>query len=134
MQSSLDAQMAAYRGRPVFFDPLFGNNGDRLITAGSEHALRAWQVRRASRPEDADVIVVNGGGGMLDLYPVPVAAVHRYLVEFPRTPLIVLPQSYDFKAVDFAGLFAGRRAPVTLFARERYSRAFLATLSLPPSV
>jgi exopolysaccharide biosynthesis predicted pyruvyltransferase EpsI len=134
MPSSLDGQMAAYRGRPVFFEPLGGNNGDRLLTAGSEAALRKWQVQRASQPEDAEVIVVNGSGGMRDIFPTVVATLKHYLVEFPQTPLIVLPTSYDFKLVDFPSLFSGRRAPVTLFARERYSRELLGKMLLSPSV
>src|SRR5262245_13644951 len=99
MLSSLDRQMVAYRGRPVFFDSLSGNNGDRLISAGSEAALRAWQVRRTFMPDDAEVIIINGGGGMLDPYTGPVTALKHYLVEFPHIPLIVLPQSYDFKVI-----------------------------------
>lgn len=132
--SPLDAIMAPYRGRPVFFDPLSGNNGDRLITAGSEEALRTWQVRRVARPAEADLIVVNGGGGMLDYYGPPLAALRSFLERFPSTRVVVLPQSYHFEKVDFAAVFADRRAPVTLFARERYSREWLRKAALPPAV
>jgi hypothetical protein len=61
------AELAPYRGRAIFFEPLEGNNGDKLIQLGSRTLLRSLGVILMREPKHAEVIVFNGGFAMSDI-------------------------------------------------------------------
>ena len=131
---SVAEALAAWRGRRVFFEPLIGNNGDDLIKMGAQRALNDAGVELVAAPADAEAIVINGGGGMVEFSKAGIGALRSILDGFPETPLIILPQSYKFESLDFAGLFRSRPAPATLFARERVSLGILDGLEMPDCV
>ena len=123
-------ELAAYRGRHVFFEPLSGNNGDKLIEMGSRVALSRAGVALVRRPEQAALIVVNGGAGMTDVW----GAVHRlesYTKGFPGTPILVLPSTFYFTATDFSSIFTNRESGVTLYSRDLTSLKTLQALQFP---
>lgn len=116
----------------MYFIPLGGNNGDHLLALGSRHALARAGIEPAATQEEADAIVVNGGGGItVELWSPGFGSLRRLAGLAPSKPLIVLPSSYLATATDLATCFVDRRAPLWLFARERFSLAFLDRLSFP---
>ncbi len=122
--ASVVEALAPYRGKKVkfhYFPYPNGNNGDRLIEKGAFRALEDAGVDLVEDPKDASLIVMNGGGAMVEFYAAGLDTLRMYLRDFADTPLIVLPQSYKFETLDFPALFADRRVPCTLFARERVS-------------
>lgn len=118
------------QGKRVYFDPLRGNHGDTLLRLAAERLLEHGQVARVPSPEEAEVIVLNGGGAMsagwfgLDLLA-------RYNREHPDLPLVVWPSSFLVETDSFAASFVGRRAPVWLWSREPYSLKLLETVRFP---
>jgi len=117
--------LSQYRERRVLFDSLHGNNGDALIEMGSRIALQSAGVRLVHKPEEAELIVLNGGAAMTDIWTHGLNTLRKYNELFPDTPLLILPSSFSFKQTDFATLFNERKSPAFLFARERYSLAIL---------
>lgn len=124
-----------YSGADVFLEPLDGNHGDRLILLGTERVMRQMDFRRVDDPHKADLILVNGGGG---LFVQPWCSdLHRfraYAQGFIDTPMVVLPSSFYWGNANLAECFARRRAPATLFARGPGSLVRLQTAGLPGSV
>jgi len=110
-----------WKGQPVWFVRLPGNNGDRLIQLGSRAALSREGIRLTTDPRRAAAIVINGGGAMTEGYRGEewlVSASRRH----PDKPLVVLPST--FQLCQPARLFAAlqrRPAPTVLFAREETS-------------
>lgn len=111
----------------IFFEPLWGNNGDKLITMGSLVLLRRCQVRRVRSPKKADIIVINGGGGMRPVFR-GVDVLNAYLKKYPGKIVIVLPSSWQFEHGPLDLVLTQREAPVYLYAREPYSYELLKTL------
>ncbi|MEL7484716.1 MAG: polysaccharide pyruvyl transferase family protein [Planctomycetota bacterium] len=131
---SVDGVMRSLVGRRVYFEKLHGNNGDDLIRMGALLAMEAAGLETIDSPDDADVIVINGGGGMIDESKGVVRTLREHLDRSPDREIVVLPQSYKFETVDFASFFRGRSAPTTLFTRERYSLAFLESAGVSAEV
>jgi exopolysaccharide biosynthesis predicted pyruvyltransferase EpsI len=128
----VSATLQKYRAKKLFFDPLdFGNNGDKIIELGTRSLFESIGITPVRKRATADVIVLNGGGAMSDLYTGGIAAVEEANRKYGHIPLIVLPQSYYFERTEFPRLFRGRSAPVTLFARERQSYARLSAMRFP---
>jgi exopolysaccharide biosynthesis predicted pyruvyltransferase EpsI len=82
-------------------------------------------------PEDADLILFEGGGYMNDIWYGPVLL--RQVLRRHRKPVAVAPQSYAFRGTDFMGMLPRDRS-VTLFSRERYSLEHLSEMTRPPNV
>lgn len=118
-------------GRRVYFEPLGGNNGDILLEHASRRALSDAGVEATEDEVGADVIVINGGGGMKDGCRQVLAALRRHARAQPERELIILPSSFWMREFDLAALLRPRRAPTTIFARERVSLDFLQKLDLP---
>src|SRR5436853_308259 len=56
------------RNKKVYFEPLFGNHGDKLIEVGSSLFLQRMAVHWVRNPATADIIVINGGAAMTDIW------------------------------------------------------------------
>jgi len=126
LQNSLDivpvlSEIRDKHGHTFFLDPLFGNHGDSLILMGCRRLLGNLSIDQKRNIAEVDVIALNGGGAMTDLYPNVLAKIRDYSGAHPDKPLVIMPSSFDFKNTDFAGLFRGRTAPAYVFAREKYS-------------
>lgn len=100
---------------------LVGNNGDRLILAGTQRIYKDLGVKLVDRPEDAGLIVIGGNGGMIETFKVIPGIFRRYCQEYPNTPLCVLPSSFYYPTRPLAEDIGQRSAPVVLFCRERIS-------------
>lgn len=130
----LDAELAQFRGKRIFFEPLEGNNGDELIEMGSHTLLRSIDAKLVGNPKQADAIVVNGGAGMTDIWSHGLGTLKKYNSLYSDVPLIVLPSSFSFTKTDFSALFRDRKAPAFIYARERYSLKLLEDFTFPSDV
>jgi exopolysaccharide biosynthesis predicted pyruvyltransferase EpsI len=131
---SLKNELSRYRGQTVFFEPLHGNNGDKLIEMGSLELLRQCEVNLVKKPQQAQLIVVNGGAGMTDIWVHGFQTLQAHNCNFPKTPLIICPSSFWFTKTDFPALFNNRVAPALIYAREAYSLDILKNLVFPGQV
>lgn len=128
-------RMSSLGGARVFFEELKGNNGDALIQMGMRELFRRHSIAPIASPDDADVILLNGGGAMNDLWPEGGAQViEGYLARFPDKELLVGPSSFYFTQLDFASILRMAAGDVALFCRERHSLDFLNALDLPENV
>lgn len=118
----LAALLENLRGKKVYFEPLGGNHGDWLIVLGSLHVLAKYDVKLVRDPHAADMIVLNGGGGLgVELWDKDLEWLRGYAQTYAGQPLVILPSSFDFQGDRLARCFDGRAAPAYVFARERYS-------------
>lgn len=131
---SLHEVLSQYSGAKVFFDELEGNNGDTLITMGSVHEMRKVGMRFVKQPDLADVIIVNGGGGITDIWSHGLRTIKKYNNQYPEIPLIIFPSSFFFKSTNLAALFITRKSPAYIFARERYSLQILQAMDFSEDV
>jgi len=106
--------------RRVYFDALYGNHGDRLLTLAAEALIARAGIAPVRSIQSADFILVNGGGGMADGWS-GLARLTRYCRSFPEVPLAVLPSSFHFEHSSLTDLCGFRRADLWLWARERPS-------------
>ncbi len=123
-----------HKGKDVYFEPLTGNNGDTLIQMGAKHVLHKANLRLTEQAKKANLIVINGGGAMNDIWMGGFEKLKYYRKEYPDTPLIVGPSSYRFENFDFNTICRISQAPLTLFARERFSAGLLSKMNMPPYV
>lgn len=134
-KSNFNQFLGSLTGERIFFEPLCGNNGDELIKMGMLRLFELNGINPCSRPDEADVILLNGGGAMNDLWPEGAAQVIEGLIErFPGKTFVVGPSSYYFINLDFAEILRKANDGVTLFCRERISHESLQRLDLPPQV
>ncbi len=127
--------MDQYDQQRVFFEPVGGNHGDTLIELGSRYFLAKYQLEYVDRPEQAQLLIVNGSGSFaVELWSPGLVGLKQLSAKFPALPMIVLPSSYQFLQTDFASAFLGRTAPTFLFARETASYARIANLDYPAPV
>lgn len=134
VSASLKEELLRYQGKSVFFEPLQGNNGDKLIEMGSLELLSQCGVHRVKKPQRAELIVLNGGAGMTDIWTHGFQTLQTYNRNFPRTPLIICPSSFWFTKTDFPALFRDRIAPASIYAREAHSLNILQSLVFPGQV
>lgn len=130
----LQEKLTEYAGKRVFFEPLHGNNGDKLIEMGSREMLRKIKANLVSKPQQAEVILLNGGAGMTDIWLHGFNTLKSYNRLYPEIPLIILPSSFLFTETDFASLFSDRIAPAFVYSREHYSLNTLKDLVFPSDV
>lgn len=130
----LQNELEKYRGKRVFFEPLHGNNGDKLIEMGSREMLRRMEVNLVTDPYKAEVIICNGGAGMTDIWVHGFQTLKYYSCVYPDIPLVILPSSFLFTKTNFSSLFSNRSAPAFVYAREPYSLGSLQDLNFPTEV
>ena len=119
------------KGSKIFFDALAGNNGDTLILMGMEHLLKKHHITPVSDPAEAEIILLNGGGAMNDLWPEGGAQVlEGYITPFPEKRIVVGPSSFLFNQLDFAALLNQNKSQVDLFCREEISVGLLNKMAL----
>ncbi|MEN0021399.1 MAG: polysaccharide pyruvyl transferase family protein, partial [Planctomycetota bacterium] len=112
-------------GIPTFFEPLGGNNGDNLIEMGSEHLLEKIGTNRVKTPGEAELLLINGGFAISDIWKAGIEHLSALRREHPDTPMVIAPCSVWFDKTDFAAVLAQGRAPVTIYCREHYSEKIL---------
>jgi exopolysaccharide biosynthesis predicted pyruvyltransferase EpsI len=82
-------------------------------------------------PEDADLILFEGGGYMNNIWYGPVLL--QQVLRRHKKPVAIAPQSYTFKGTDFLRILP-RDRPLTFFSRERYSLEHLSEMPFPKNV
>jgi len=117
---SIPAFLSTLRGKHVFFDPLHGNHGDRLLSIAAQYLLESAPFTLAANPQSANFILINGGGSMVDGW-FGLEQLARYNSKFPSHPLAVLPSSFYLTHSSLADITRARRAPLWLWAREEPS-------------
>ena len=126
MPSAFSLFLATKSSEKIFFEPLNGNNGDRLIRMGMQELFSQHKITSTETPDEADIILLCGGGACNDEWPTGAAQVlETYLKRFPHKEIIVGPSSYHFRELDFAGIVNQTRSKVTLFSREQISHQLL---------
>jgi len=114
-------------GKRVYFDPLHGNHGDRLLSLAAQAMLEQAQITLIDNPGSAEFILLNGGGSMVDGW-FGLDLIADYSRKFPSHPLAVLPSSFRMPRRILAGIERLRTAPMWLWARERPSLDLLRAL------
>ena len=135
MASDFDRYIASLSDKTLFLERLAGNNGDALILKGMYEILIRNSVELVDDASSADLILLNGGGAMNDLWPTGAAQVlESYLAQYPDKQFVVGPSSYLFNDFDFTSLVNSCKGELTLFCREKISRDYLANLRLNENV
>lgn len=111
--------------KKIFVDPCSGNNGDLLIWQGMLEALSRKKISVVETPEEAELIIINGGGMFIDAYTQGINKITTYTEKYPNVPLCVAPNSFYFTVTDFGAVLRLRTSELTLFVREKYSRDYL---------
>jgi exopolysaccharide biosynthesis predicted pyruvyltransferase EpsI len=112
------------------------NDGSDLISRRMRDLRDYYIVNRSNLSlSENNVILVQGGGDMNDIYSYSaICLLKTILNHLPYATLIIAPQSYYFKNIDFSSIFRRAQGKVHLFCRERYSYAFLHTLRFKSNV
>lgn len=108
-----------------------GNNGDMLIVMGAKHVLQKTVCKVVESPEDADQILIKGGGFMIDVYKTAFEAVLHYRRKYHSVPLIMGPNTFRFRGVNFREICEASSSPFILFARDNISAELLREANLP---
>ena len=134
-EGDVRAALSPYAGSRAYFEPLGGNHGDRLILLGARHWMEPLGFHWVQEPSAAEVIVINGGGGLfVQPWCADLSELRRYTLGYRSTRIVVLPSSYHWGEYDLAACFSERRAETVLFARERASLVRLERAGLPEGV
>jgi exopolysaccharide biosynthesis predicted pyruvyltransferase EpsI len=125
--------LAGFAGKRVFTPWIADDNGNELVVIAMRHLFGEAAITSVDSAEQADLIVIGSNGGMLGTATWIPKVFSDHWNGFPETPLCVLPSSYLFENRPFAERLQHRAAPVTLFARDRYSFEHMRdTQALPP--
>ncbi|NLV12636.1 polysaccharide pyruvyl transferase family protein [Haloarcula argentinensis] len=81
-----------------------------------------------------DAIYIHGGGNFSDLWGSSMATFKNITQTYPKTPIIVGPQTYWFSETDFTKLVADCKQEIHLFCREAYSYALLTNHDVPENI
>jgi exopolysaccharide biosynthesis predicted pyruvyltransferase EpsI len=111
--------------KKIFVDPCSGNNGDLLIWQGMLEALSKKNISVVEAADQAELIIINGGGMFIDAYKQGINKIATYTEKYPNVPLCVAPNSFYFTVTDFAAVLRLRTSELTLFVREKYSSDYL---------
>jgi len=104
--------------RNIFFEPLQGNNGDRLILMGARWLLRKCCCKLVEEPQKADLILLNGSGGMNDIWHFGLNKLESYRTNYPKLPIVVGPSTYRFKGNQFKRICEINDTPLFFFTRD----------------
>lgn len=125
--------MEEVAGKKTYFDEYRGgNNGDVIILKGNKHLLAKTRCKLVDSPEEAEQILIRGGGAMVDIYQTDFEKLRYYRHYFPSIPLVVGPSTFRFKGADFRSICDVSSAfPLTMFARDHNSARALREVGLP---
>ena len=126
--------LEALRGASLHIDWLAGNNGDRLIRMGLARLLEQASAAIVESPQEADVIVLSGGGAMNEFWGGGLAVLESYRRRFPAKPLHVAPSSFHVSRERFLQICDLGDAPLVLYCREERSYDWLRRLQPPEHV
>ena len=119
-------------GRDVAFLPNNGNLGDALIHAATLQVLErlgvGWRVVSGDKSERGDVLLLGGGGNLVDRYDHLLPRLQRLHDRFED--VVILPHTIFGRRV--AEVFAGLGPNVRVVCRERRSYDFLADVLAHP--
>lgn len=90
---SVEAELATWGDDRVYFDPMWGNHGDRLIVMGSEVALATAGIRRVPDVREADRIVINGAGYRSE--GEWLAHMARLVGQADGVPVMIMPATFE---------------------------------------
>jgi hypothetical protein len=129
----LTSALEDHRGKRAWIVPMtsadgstaLGNNGDRIMHEVFHRILERLDIAVAASAASADLVIVPPNGALLEVYAFPELLRGR-LEGAERLPLVIFPSSALFPHRDPAFMFAGRTAPTTWIARERYTFEHLA--------
>ncbi len=134
-QSSLPKLLKNWEGGRVFFEPLHGNNGDRLIELGAIHELKAAGLHLTNSPANADLIVMNGGAGLTDVWEHAFAKLSELSAAHLTTPLIILPSTIQCSDPNIMlSALQNRTAKAYVYCREENSLQRMSDIDFPPYV
>ena len=120
---SLVSLLSSYN--TIFFETLAGNNGDRLIQEGATLLLDESGCQLADSPDAADMIFINGGGAMNDMWQGGLEKLQYYASKYPRTPIVVGPSSFYLQTSTLDDILGKRVASTTIFCRDQKSMEIL---------
>ena len=112
----------------VYFQPIHGNLGDELIVMGIHQLAKECELNFTDNANEADHLLVKGGGALLDVYPKLLADFRLFFRNHADTPTTLLPTSYLLNSTDMAEIVGKRSAPLHIFAREKYSYDLLSNI------
>ena len=102
-----------------------GNHGDHLIELGTRGVFQDAGLQLTDDPCLADLLVIAGGGNMVQGFKTGPETLKELTTRHPRKPVVVLPSSFYFPDVDVGQLVGEGSAPVSLFCRDRVSHKHL---------
>jgi len=116
--------LSEFKNENVFFNPLTGNNGDELISAGARYAIDQSGCKRVNDINEAKAIIVTGGAGLSSVWGGGYKQIEHYFTgDLAKVPLIILPSTISIETVDLPKLFSNRNARSWIFCRERTTLA-----------
>lgn len=131
--------------------PLHFNVGDHLIYAGTEAFIKAHKINviyrafdhnvRFKAIEDADVILLHGGGNFGDIYPRHQRLRESVIKKFPNKRVIQLPQTIHFSSeqemLNSSEIFA-KHSDIHIYLRDtkslKIAEKFTKNASLMPDM
>jgi exopolysaccharide biosynthesis predicted pyruvyltransferase EpsI len=120
--------LRSLRGLPIFDIPLrdpsgelVGNNGDVLIRLGAQQLYEEAGLTFVQSPDDAELLLIGGNGGMLEKYRTIPDLFCAYWARYPDKPLLMMPSTFYYPTTSPTAGLPARTADVTLFCRERKS-------------
>lgn len=123
------------RNKKIYFERLSGNNGDTLIVKGAEHVLMKAGCIIVEHPAMAELILINGGGAMNDIWGgASVHILEKYRRDYSTLPIIMAPSTYRFQHINFIRVCEINKSPLVLFARDKISEQILYNINLPDNV
>jgi len=103
------------KDKRIFIDKCSGNNGDFLIWLGMQEVLKKVSLKVEECIEQAEIIIINGGGMFIDAYGQGIDKVVYYTEKYPNIELCIAPNSFYFKKIDFESVLKLRVSPVSIF-------------------
>ena len=124
--------LAQHSKNPICYPPILmdsgklaGNHGDSLIELGAQKLFAEFDLNFTDDPGEAGLIMIGGGGNMVEGFTVVPRMFEKFAHSYPQTPLAILPGSFYFPNSSIADLLPAERAAVTLFCRENISARHL---------
>lgn len=108
----------------------------KLTVGVLQSLLNYYYVNRCKIDFDEDeVILIQGGGDFNDMVGSYGIRLLKTILRYcPKNTLIIAPQSYYFKIINFAKLFTKHKGKAYLFCREKFSYNLLRSMKFPQNV
>jgi len=124
--------MESVRNKKTYFwEWEHGNNGNRLITMGVQRILKETGCELVESPEVGEQILTDGGGQFQDVFPRAFEKIAFLRREYPSLPIIMAPQIFGVRNVNFREICEISKSPFILFARDYISAESLREANLP---